>query len=284
MTRVVIALAAALAATALFAAVEPTMRGAVGAHRGHDDLVARLRPLLVRAGVDLPVGRALMAVVAAAGVAAAAALRLTGSVPLTLAAAASVPVAAAIHLRARLRRYPDRVAAQLPGVTRGLADGLRAGLSLRQALARAARDLPAPAQQEFAQVADDLEHGARADDALEALAARIPHPDVDVTVCAVLVTSRGGGDLARILTDLAASLEDRRRTAAELATATAQARMTAWLVAALPVVAGVAVEAFAPGTLGSTLGSGIGRAAAIASATLFTLAIVLVRRLSRVTA
>jgi len=246
--------------------------------------VRRLGRALARAGVPLSAGHAALLVVVGGVVLSAAVHALAGYVAAAALAAAAPAAGLAVRIRSGLRGRPARIAAQLPALARRLADGLRAGLSLRQSLARATPDLPEPIRDEIAQVSADLAHGTRAEDALDALAARLPHPDVEITVCAVLVTLRTGGDLARILSDLADGLEERARTAAELATATAQARMTAWLVAALPLVAGVAVELFAPGTLGRTLGEGAGRAAAVVSALLFVTALVLVRRLSRVTA
>ncbi|HWH15812.1 MAG TPA: type II secretion system F family protein [Miltoncostaeaceae bacterium] len=245
-------------------------------------VAGRLAPLLARAGIEVDPARVPPACALASALLALAVHGVTGSVPLAAVAAAVPPAGLALHVRGAIRRRPARVAAQLPVLARRLADGLRAGLSLRQSLVRAAPDLPSGIGVEVVQVAADLEHGARAEDALEALTVRVPHPDVEVTVCAILVTLRTGGDLSRILTQLADDLEDRRRLAAELATATSQARMTAWLVAALPLLAGVGLELFAPGTLARTLGEGLGLVAVMLSMTLFVIALVLVRRLSQV--
>lgn len=195
---------------------------------------------------------------------------------------AAPPAALAVAVKSRAARRPRRVAGQLPGVLRHVADAVRAGQSLRQALTRAGHAAPEPAGTELRRLAVDLEQGARAEDALDGLADRVPHTDVRIAVCAMAVTMRSGGDMARILTDLAGNLEDRRRLAAELAGLTGQARMTAWLVAALPAVGGLAVEVSAPGTLARTLGEGLGRVAALVAAVLMATAFILIRRLARV--
>ena len=86
----------------------------------------------------------------------------------------------------------------------------------------------------------------------------------------------------RALDDLSVRLRARRRLVAELRSATAQARATAWIVGGIPLVGAIAVEATAPGTLGRLLGSGIGPVLVAVSGTLYAVAIVAVARISRV--
>ena len=179
-------------------------------------------------------------------------------------------------------RYLSRVARQLPGVADQLAGALGAGLSLRQAIGRAARDAPEPAAGELRGLAGDLAVGARVDEALERFADRLPDRDLGIMVTAILVQRRTGGDLARALGDIGARLEERARLARELRGATAQARLTAWLVAALPAVAGLAVEAAAPGTLSRALGHGPGLALLLVAGALQVVGVVLIRRIARV--
>ena len=75
---------------------------------------------------------------------------------------------------------------------------------------------------------------------------------------AILVQRRTGGNLALALGRLSDRLEERAQLARELRGATAQARMTAWLVAALPLAGGALTEMVAPGTLARDLGQGPG--------------------------
>ncbi len=180
------------------------------------------------------------------------------------------------------RRYPRRVAEQLPGVSQHLADGLGAGLSFRQALDRAATDAPEPVRTELALMSAELALGARSGRALEAFAARVPHPDVEMLTCAVLVHGNVGGNLARVLAELSERLDDRARLAKELRAATAQARMTAWLVGALPVGGAVVLEIAAPGTLRHTLGQGPGLMISSVAAAMFVFGLALIRRLGQV--
>ena len=63
----------------------------------------------------------------------------------------------------------------------------------------------------------------------------------------MLLQRDAGGDLAALLRDLAAALEERGRVVADARSATAQARFTALLVTALPAAGLVLGELAQPG-------------------------------------
>jgi tight adherence protein B len=242
----------------------------------------RLGERLARAGVPLGPD-AFVAVTVAAAAAAAVLAFVALRMPLAAGGAgAAVAAGAAAFVRSADRRHLARVEAQLPGVAQQLAAALQAGLSLRQALARAARDAPEPCRAELSRAIEELALGSRLDAALEGLAARVPAHDLRIMVTAILVQRRTGGNLARALSGLAVRLEERGRLARELRGATAQARMTAWLVAALPVGGGAMAEVAAPGTLARALGEGPGPVLLAVAGTLYGAGVVWIRRIGRV--
>jgi tight adherence protein B len=266
----------------------PPPRTASGDRREPRGLVVRCAPgarlagRLRRAGLGIPPDTFVAAVAAAAVIAALlmwAVLRLPLAAP---AAAAAVLGAAVGVVRSADRRYAARLAAQLPGTAQLLASALRAGLSLRQALTRAARDAPEPTAGELRRVVDELALGARVEVALDGLAERVPSRELRVMVTAIVVQLRTGGNLARALAGMAARLEERERLARELRGATAQARLTAWLVAALPLAGAAMAEVAAPGTVGRLMSTGLGPVVIGMSAALYASGMLLVRRLGRV--
>ena len=242
----------------------------------------RLGARLARGGI--PVGPDLfVALVAAASTAAALLAYLVLRLPIAAPVAAGLVVLGALALvRSADARHLARVEEQLPGIAQQIAAALAAGLSLRQALTRAARDAPEPARAEFARAVAELELGTRLEAALEGLAERVPAHDLRIMVTAILVQRRTGGNLARALAALSGRLEERAQLARELRGATAQARMTAWLVAALPLGGAMMTEIAAPGTLGQTLGQGIGPMLLTVSAGLYALGVLGIRRIGRV--
>jgi tight adherence protein B len=278
------ALAALSAVTGVRAlAVRPRAARAGGDRRGpRHPAWRRLARRVERAGLPVgPGGFAALTAAAALVAGGLAALALRRPEVAVIGAGAVLAGARAL-LRSADRRYVERVAAQLPGVAQHLSGALGAGLSLRQALTRAAADAPEPVAGELGRVARELALGARVEEALEGLQARLPDPDLRVMVTAILVQRRAGGDLARALGDLAGRLEERGRLARELRGTTAQARATAWMVAGLPVAGAVLVEIASPGTLARTLGQGPGLAVLLAALALQGLGVALVARIARV--
>jgi tight adherence protein B len=203
-----------------------------------------------------------------------------GPLPGMLAALAG-PVAAVAAVRARRRRHAAELHAAAPAVGRALADALGAGHSPRGALGVAATIVDGAAGRELAAAARALALGARTEDELEALRRRAASRSWDTLVAAVLLQRDAGGDLAALLRRLAASQEQAARLEADARTATAQARFTAWLVAAMPIAGALLAELAVPGFLAGLIEQPLSTAMAIAAAFLEALALLAVRRLAR---
>ncbi|HET8822404.1 MAG TPA: type II secretion system F family protein [Thermoleophilaceae bacterium] len=100
---------------------------------------------------------------------------------------------------------------------------------------------------ELRRTAAELAAGAPTDDALEAMRGRVRSPRMDTLVAACLLQRRAGGDLARLLRELARGMEDQARLEDEVRAATAQARFTALIVVLLPVGGALLAELASPG-------------------------------------
>lgn len=236
---------------------------------------------LQRAGLRFgPDAFVLLAVVASL-VAATGVWVVVGNPVIALLAGAGMAAGANVFVQSAERRYIERFAGQLPVVAQQLGSALGAGLSLRQAIGRAADDAPEPASSELRQVARDLQLGARTDDALAAFAERVPDPGLRILVTAIQVQRVVGGNLAHALSEMSARLEERAALEREARSATAQARMSAWLVAALPLAGGVFVEIAAPGTLARTVGHGAGLGLLLAATIMELAGVAVIRQILR---
>jgi tight adherence protein B len=247
--------AAVLAAGAAGALAVPAaweMLGAAEAARPIRRLAAAFAPVLAagRAGRDASRSeRRRLAVLAAATLAAAA--WLVAGPMLAVAAALAGPAAAAALLRARRRRWRAGLAAGTPAAATAIADAVAAGHAVPVALAQAARTLPGPLGAELRATAGSIALGAPTGEALARLAERAGTPAVDLLVTAVALQRRAGGPLADLLRELAASLADEARAAADARAATAQARLTALLVSLLPAGGAMLAELAHRGALAS---------------------------------
>ncbi|HMS61359.1 MAG TPA: type II secretion system F family protein [Solirubrobacteraceae bacterium] len=185
---------------------------------------------------------------------------------------------------ARRRRWRGAAAADAPAAARALADALGAGGGLGRALALTTRDgaIGGAGRSLLAPAVAAIELGAPTAEALRELARRAGPGPWPALVAATLLHRDAGGDLARLLHGLADDLDLRARAASDARAASAQARLTARIVVALPVAGAGLGELAAPGTLAAVLAEPLARSLVAGAALLELLAFGAVRRIARV--
>lgn len=131
-------------------------------------------------------------------------------------------------------RYRRACTEALPDALTLMAASLGAGHSLGQSIGSAVR-AGGPLAGELGRVEAMIRLGESVPDALAAAAERLRSKDLTWVVIAVRINSRIGGDLGQLLRTIAGTLRERetlRRTARVLA---AEGRLSAWVLAALPI-------------------------------------------------
>lgn len=195
---------------------------------------------------------------------------------------AAVPVAVRRVRAAGRARRRERVAVAAPAVARTLADALGGGHAIRAAIAEAAgAGIGGPAEAELRRAQAQLALGDPTEAVLGRWRARADHPAYDAIAAAILLQRESGGDLARLLRELAAALEEHVRAEADARAMTAQARFTALLVALLPLLAAVLAELAHPGYLMGLIGRPLSAILVGTSLALQVLAWLAVRRIAR---
>ena len=196
--------------------------------------------------------------------------------------AAAGPAAAGWALASRARRYRHAVEQALPRIATATADALAAGRSVRAAIASTSTSLEGPAAVEIARLGADLDLGVPLAAALSGLRARVPSPQVD-SFCAALLSQRiAGGDLVLLLRRYGEAAAGRQRVEADAQAATAQARFTGVLVAAMPLGTALLAELLSPGFVSGLLENGASAALLVCAAALQVAGFGLIRRLGRV--
>lgn len=183
------------------------------------------------------------------------------------------------------RRREQRALAfvgQLPEMSRLLANGASAGLSLVAAVEAASTDLEDPAGEELRRVVDELKLGRPLDEALESLRQRMPSREVSVLVTALVIQQRSGGDVVRALQDLGDALEVRKETLREVRTILSGSVFSSWLVAVLAAGTLILLNGIAPGVLDEMTGSPLGIMALVVSGTLYIVGFLLIRKTTRI--
>ncbi len=131
---------------------------------------------------------------------------------------------------------------QLPDAMNTMSNGLRSGLSFRQALELAARDLPKPAGQEFSLTYREVQLGVSLDDALSNMAKRLHDEDLQLMVNAVRLTMSTGGDLPVVFKQILETIRERNRIEGKIKSLTSQGRLQALIVGLVPVGLGLMVH------------------------------------------
>lgn len=157
------------------------------------------------------------------------------------------PGAAALIVRRRRERYLRALDGGLGGLALSIADALAAGRSLRAALVEAEAASEGAAAAELARVRADIELGLPTATGLAGFRARAGSARVDSFCAALLSQQVAGGDLAGLLRRFADASAQRDKAVADARSATAQARFTGMLVAAMPAGAAVFAELLEPG-------------------------------------
>lgn len=177
------------------------------------------------------------------------ALGLTG-IPIGTAVA---PFGLRAVVRSRRQRYAARIDGCAAELALAIASSLAAGRSLRGALLTAGVATPEPLASELDLAAVDLTLGGGIGDALAALRSRTNSARIESLAGAIELHRGSGGDLVRLMRELADAFRARDRAIRDAHTASAQARFTSIVVAAIPVVVAVVLELAAPGAVTGAL-------------------------------
>ena len=126
--------------------------------------------------------------------------------------------------------------AQLPDTLQLVAGSLSAGYSLPQAMDTVTREGTDPMASEFNRALIETRLGVPIEDALEGIANRMDSEDFRWVVMAIRIQREVGGNLAEVLTTVAATLRERERLRRQVQVLSAEGRLSAVILGGLPVV------------------------------------------------
>ncbi len=141
-----------------------------------------------------------------------------------------------LFLRYKRMRRLKEFSRYLPESIDLMSRALRAGHSLTAAMEIIGEESPEPVRGEFREVYRQQNFGIPAREALLQLAHRVPLPELNFVVTAILLQKETGGNLVEVLDRTTAVIRERLRIQGEIRTHTAQGRLTGWILSLLPVV------------------------------------------------
>lgn len=161
----------------------------------------------------------------------------------------------------KIARRLSTFVTQLELALRLIASGIRVGLGLRQALTIVTEELPDPARHEYLRVIGQTNIGVSVLDAMDDLAERMPANETLMMARVIRIQSSSGGDLARILEQLAGTIKARRQVFRKIAALTSEGRMSAIVLLSIPVALGLFIATtqatYGPALLYTNIGHGV---------------------------
>ncbi len=132
----------------------------------------------------------------------------------------------------RLTRFTDQM---VDGLTI-MANGVKAGLSITQAMERVVDNLPNPISQEFGLVLSQVRVGHSIEDAMNELGERIPRPDLQMFVTSITVLKETGGNLAETFETIVMVIRERQKVEKKIEAMTTQGLTQGMIITAVPMV------------------------------------------------
>ena len=151
------------------------------------------------------------------------------------------------HLR---RRRLDALERQLPDALLILAGGMKAGVSLTQALQQLVAESRPPLSQELDLLLREQRLGVALDTALDNLDRRVPLQSVTLVVAALRIATETGGQLAETLERAAQTLRSKLAMEAKIRALTSQGKLQAIVVGALPLLLIAVLQRMEPQAMG----------------------------------
>src|SRR5665213_322942 len=115
-----------------------------------------------------------------------------------------------------------------------MANGLRSGFTLQQAIDMLIEEMPAPISQEFDLVRREYRVGVDLDVALKNCVARTKDEDLELVVTAIQITRQLGGNLAEVFSRIVAMVRERKILKGKADALTSEGKMQAVVVGLLP--------------------------------------------------
>lgn len=174
----------------------------------------------------------------------------------------------AMVLATMAKRRQKKFTAQLPDMLQLLSSSLRSGYSLLQGLDAVAQEVQEPMASELGRVLVEAKLGRPLEVALEECSDRMGSADFEWAVMAVRIQRDVGGNLAELLETVGETMTARERLRREVSALTAEGRISAIVLGAMPVMLGIVMYAINPGYMGTLFTDPVGQAMLAASVVL----------------
>ncbi|MET4621490.1 tight adherence protein B [Arthrobacter sp. 2762] len=156
------------------------------------------------------------------------------------------PFGAKLLLVIKTEKRRAKFEAQLTDTIQMLIGGLRVGHSIMRSFEAAAQESQAPASEELARIVNEVRIGKDARQAIEDCSERMDSEDFRWIGQAIQINREVGGDLAEVLEQVAGTIRERSEIKGHVRSLSAEGRMSAVVLIALPIGVGLVLAVINP--------------------------------------
>jgi tight adherence protein B len=150
------------------------------------------------------------------------------------------------YLRFKAGRRAKMLAEQLPHALQIIVRSLEAGHPVPTAIGLVGREMPDPIGSEFGLAADEIAYGATLAQAVERIADRCRHADVDLFASIIRLQERSGGNLTGLLKMVSRTIRERLKMRMKIKALSSEGKASAMILIAAPFATGGILQLLSP--------------------------------------
>lgn len=175
----------------------------------------------------------------------------------------------------RQKKFGSQLADAIDVIVRGV----KSGLPLNQCLRIIAAESPEPLKSEFRQLCDSQSMGVPIDQSLQRMYDRMPLPEVNFFAIVLVIQQKTGGNLSESLGNLSSVLRARKLMTEKVKALSAEAKASAMIIGALPVVVMGLVYFTRPAYIQTLFTDPMGHVVLLGAATMMSMGIFIMHKM-----
>ncbi|NDV86247.1 pilus assembly protein [Aurantimonas aggregata] len=172
---------------------------------------------------------------------------LVGSLGIAIVGGLGLPRFALAHLRnKRLAKFIE----EFPNALDLIVRGIRSGLPLNDTLRMIAGEAAEPVKSEFRKIVETQQMGVSTSEAVERLYRNVPTAETNFFSIVITIQAQAGGNLSEAISNLSKVLRERKKMKGKIQAMSMEAKASATIIGALPIIVGFLVYLTTPDYIG----------------------------------
>ncbi|MGD9815314.1 MAG: type II secretion system F family protein [Hyphomonadaceae bacterium] len=180
-----------------------------------------------------------------------------------------------MKVKGRQKKFSNQLADAIDIIVRGV----KSGLPLNQCLRIIAAESPEPLKSEFQSLVDSQAMGVPLDQSMQRMYDRMPLPEVNFFSIVLIIQQKTGGNLSESLGNLSSVLRARKLMAEKVKALSAEAKASAMIIGALPIVVMAMVYFTRPAYISVLFNDPMGHLVLLGAAVMMSLGIFIMHKM-----